>query len=632
MSRSISTALVRTLFIWLSVWLAATPALAQLRIVSYNAAIVTNPAGDLPRAGTSTVLQALGIQSKNGIQRPVDIISLQEVDQSLAGAAALVAQLNSIYGAGTYARSTVAGGSTSPFETQAVIYNTQTVQLLSQTAIGPPASTSGPARQPMRFEFQPVGYDSSANFYVYASHYKAGTTSSDIVRRNAEAGIIRADADALGPGVNAIFTGDYNIDNSSEAMYQTLTAAGGPGQAFDPINAPGSWGNNSAFAAIHTQAPLVTGVDGLTGGGMDDRFDFQQTTAPLRDGEGMSYIGLGVPNTPISPAQHSYHAFGNNGTTFNSNINSGSNTALPVAEYNPGPGQPTRTDALNALTTASDHLPLVADFQLPAKMSASLAAVPAQVIKDTPLSVNLNVSNVAPVAVAIGADELDYNYNGGGSASGAGSGTVLPLSPANVHSLALDTSTLGPQTGNVSATGSSAQVANGVFNDAVDYTVLDHAAGEFVDPTAPQTLDIDFGTVLLGVGSVQQAFELVNLPGLFRAALDLTAFTESGDFANRFDTDLALFSGLAAGSQSSTFHAMLAIDQPGTFSATYLLDVGDEAGVFGGTSETLTLNLFATVAVPEPAGIVLGGLAVAGLLGFAIRWRHRRRSPCHRIP
>ena len=67
----------------------------------------------------------------------------------------------------------------------------------------------------------------------------------------------------------------------------------------------------------------------------------------------------------IQYIEGSYHVFGNNGTTYNGNINDPGSTALPLAEYNPTAGQPTRTDVLNALATASDHLPVVADYLVP---------------------------------------------------------------------------------------------------------------------------------------------------------------------------------------------------------------------------------------------------------------------------
>jgi len=593
---------------------------AQLRIVSYNAATDTNPSGDVARAGMASVLQAIGIESKNGIQRPIDVLSLQEVTSSLGGATSIVNVLNSIYGAGTYARSTVVGGSTDG-TTMAVVYNTHTVQLVGQTAVGS-ASTSGAARAPMRFEFQPLGYDSSADFFVYSEHYKAGTASSDKARRDAEAQTVRADANALGPNARVIFSGDYNIQSSSETMYQTLTAAGGTGRAVDPLNAPGTWNNNASFAGIHTQAPLVTGVNGLTGGGMDDRFDFQLVTAPVLSGQGFSYIGPNVPNTLVPATQQSYHAFGNNGTTYNQDLNSPSNTALPASEYAPTAGQPSRTTVLNALTTASDHLPVVADYQLPAKMGASLASVPTQVIRDSHPTATVSVANVAPVQVAIGADELTYQVTGSGAASGTGSGNILALAPAATHNLSLDTATVGAHSGSVQVTSTSVSVADGTFAQPLSYTVLDHAAPAFVDSLTPQVLTIDFGHLLLNSSTGVQNFEIANLLAPYRAGLDLNGVTEVGDVGNRFSTDLALFSNLLSGSTSDAFHLFFSTDQLGVFTARYLLDVADHAGIFGGTSQTLEIDVTGAVMVPEPSSVVLALAGVAMCLG----WRRRSRA------
>src|SRR5207253_1572307 len=130
----------------------------------------------------------------------------------------------------------------------------------------------------------PVGYDSSADFYVYNSHYKSDTDATSQTRRDDEAQAIRLDADALGANQNIIYTGDFNVYNSSEAMYQTLTSANTPpggtnpgyGRAFDPIGKPGTWNNTGSFTNIHSQSPfnsttatnLGTGFSG-SGGGMD---------------------------------------------------------------------------------------------------------------------------------------------------------------------------------------------------------------------------------------------------------------------------------------------------------------------------------------------------------------------------
>ena len=186
--------------------------------------------------------------------------------------------------------------------------------------------------------------------------------SGDLTARLAEANAVRADAAALGAGARVIFSGDFNTQNSSESGYSALTAAG-IGQAIDPLNAPGNWHATSSFAALHSQAALVNQPvnSNLTGGGLDDRFDFLLTSSSALGGAGMRY----VPGT--------YHVFGNNGTTYNGNINDPGNTALPISEYNPVGGQPTRLAVLNALSTASDHLPVVADFLVPEPSTFVLA-------------------------------------------------------------------------------------------------------------------------------------------------------------------------------------------------------------------------------------------------------------------
>ncbi len=102
----------------------------------------------------------------------------------------IVGQLNAIYGAGTYAYDTVADPTTGNTLTgngpSGLIYNTKTVQDLGAVAIGTP-STDGAPRDPMRYDLAPVGYGSAADFYLYVSHAKSGTESSDATRRGIEA-------------------------------------------------------------------------------------------------------------------------------------------------------------------------------------------------------------------------------------------------------------------------------------------------------------------------------------------------------------------------------------------------------------------------------------------------------------
>ncbi len=181
--------------------------------------------------------------------------------------------------------------------------------MLGQISFGT-VNTSAQARQTLRYQLRPVGYDESADFYVYSNHYKASTGPSNMNRRQVEAAALRANADALGEGTHAIYSGDYNIRSSNEQSYQTLLSSGN-GQAFDPISKPGTWHDSSSFKAVHTPAP-ATGPSGLVGSGVDDRFDFQLVTGEFLDGEGLSYLS------------GSYHTFANNGTrNLNGDISSG---------------------------------------------------------------------------------------------------------------------------------------------------------------------------------------------------------------------------------------------------------------------------------------------------------------------
>jgi hypothetical protein len=223
-----------------------------------------------------------------------------------------------------------------------VIYNTQTVQLLEEAAVGT-ASTSGAARQELRYLFRPVGYDDgSADFYVYVGHYKAGSTTTDKNRRNVEAQQVRADADALGPGAHILYTGDFNSTSSNEPAEQTLLA-GGNGQAFDPTGRLGTWQNNPAFVDLDTIGATA----------LDNRYDLLWETAPVVGDFGLQAL----------PA--TYHTFGNNGSVpLRGSVASAGNTALSELAN--------QADVLYALAnTTSDHLPVMQEYQIVTPSSPS---------------------------------------------------------------------------------------------------------------------------------------------------------------------------------------------------------------------------------------------------------------------
>jgi endonuclease/exonuclease/phosphatase family metal-dependent hydrolase len=317
---------------------AAAAAADPLRIVTYN--IEADIGGyTTSRPGMSTVLQGIGNENVNGDARPLDILALQETTSNTTTVDPMVSMLDALYGAGTYARSpyqaTQNGSPSSGNGPNAVIYNAATLQLVASVGIGTPSS-SGPPRQPVRYQFRPVGGTSAGDFYIYVSHFKAGTSTTDKNRRNIEAQLLRSDALTLPASARIIYSGDFNTDSSSDACYQTFTAAG-QGQAFDPPNRPGDWALNPNFVDVLTESAT----------NLRYRDDFLLVTQNIMtDASGLHYTA------------GSYHTFGINGSiAVHGTVDSAANTALP--------GLPNRAAVLAALTTASDHLPVIADFDLP---------------------------------------------------------------------------------------------------------------------------------------------------------------------------------------------------------------------------------------------------------------------------
>jgi hypothetical protein len=560
-------------------------AFAQLRIVTYNTTTHGEEgAPNTPREGMDIVLQAIGEQAVNGIAKPPDILLLQEQESSATSTQAFVDLLNQIYGEGVYARATL-DGDTFGAGRPGMVFNTDTVQLFSQNGIGN-VSGSGAARQPIRYRFRPVGYSADAEFYAYNSHYKAGTGPTDQSRRDVEAQFIRDDADALGQGTNIIYAGDFNIDSSSEQMYQTLLAAGA-GEAFDPLNRPGTWSNSSSHRDIHTQSPYDPsfGDPFLIGGGMDDRFDFQLVTQELIDNEGMSYIS------------GSYHALGNNGThPLDQPINHPSNTALPAY-------------ILDALAAVSDHLPVVADYQLPARMQLAADSRPNRVIVDAAVTAQYTVSNApcgtnptCPLVVdPLGADELDYSLVGSQGLSGSFSGMIQALGSAS-HALAMDTAASGTKTAVVTATTTSPEVPQSVIPDSFNYTVLEHSNGSFDLFSDQDTLAVDFGLVAPGSGPHAQVFGLVNLASAGPTSnLDLDTVAPSGD-AGKLTNSLMPFSDLQPGG-FVFFSVALDTSESGRFAATYTLSLSDEDLPGEDDSQLMTILLEGAVALSGDANL-----------------------------
>lgn len=231
----------------------APTARGQLRILDYNVA-ASGSASSGPRPGMDTVLRAIGDQNGPGFSAPISIMLLQEGASAATTGQAYADLLNTIT-SGTSYRAAAVDGATTGGGRPLAVYNSAAVTLISEQALGVVGTTSQP-RQTMRYRFRPVGYDSTADFYVYNSHLKSSNDSTSARRRDVEMVVNRGDADALGDGVNIIYAGDWNLYTGTEAAFRTMLAAGN-GQAFDPLDAVGSWSGNAAFKAVHTQSPAT---------------------------------------------------------------------------------------------------------------------------------------------------------------------------------------------------------------------------------------------------------------------------------------------------------------------------------------------------------------------------------------
>lgn len=327
-------------------------ATATIRVVTYNIAADID-GYTTARPGLDTVIEAIGQQEVKGVVQPADVIALQETTSNAETVAPLAAVLNTYYGANLYAASPYQGTEVGNDPSvgngpNAVLYNSRTLVLVESVGVGTPrGSSNGEYRQIVRYRFQPVGGTTAGAFYVYVSHAKSsfsGTTADVQAARAKEARILRTDSAMLPATAGVLYVGDFNLDGSAEQAYQTLTAAG-PAQGVDPANYhpqdnTEDW-STAAYTALATESA----------NSLHYRDDIQFISASVFNRQlagGLAYI------------DGSYRVFGNNGTAgYRRSVNLASNTALDNLR-----GPLTAAATLSALTTASDHLPVVADYSV----------------------------------------------------------------------------------------------------------------------------------------------------------------------------------------------------------------------------------------------------------------------------
>ena len=416
---------------------------------------------------------------------------LQEQQQPDTTTQDFLNRLNSIYQSQgiTYARGFEVGNTTtgSGFGTpnageirQGVIYRTDSVELISEDSFGDlSGGLISQPRETLLHRFRPLGFSADSDLYIFNSHFEAGDFDEDMAGRETEADQIRQYIDNNNlSNSNVIVAGDLNVsdnfNSSSTSVFGGQSAleilsADGDGRVLDPLFPNGEVVNfsildpgapNSPFgvnlAPLLTQSPS-NGAGPLVGGGIDDRFDFILQSDELLDGNGIDSI------------PGSLRAFGNNGSTLNTEINDGNSITIN------GLTSFSTSQVLNALEAASDHLPVVEDFQLPSKLSVQLLTkVPAEIVLGETVTLELLVGNGTAVPNAMCADELDFLVFTTGAVAGSFSGTDLALGEDVSVTLVLNTSQLGFQQGEIEVISNGQGASfNGSFQIDISFNVVD---------------------------------------------------------------------------------------------------------------------------------------------------------------
>lgn len=390
----------------------AGSASAQLAVGTWNIAQLR---GDF--TSIEHVLSEASSDTQPGFQVPIAVWVFQEVDTDNVDD--LHDLLGPQYSKGTYTSSNedTYGGA------QAMFYNSS---IVTEVTSGHDDIYTGAGRRSDRWQLRLVGSNPSCDFYIYSSHFKASTGSANQADRLFGVEQILENAEELPAGSCVIYAGDYNIYSSGEPAYEAMVADG-PSAAIDPYG-NGSW-SGSSNALKHTQSPRATTGGGLIGGSLDDRFDFQLFNQSFQDDAGLDYM----PGTMRS--------FGNDGNHYDEAINDGTNTYFP--------GNNSRSNQLaDALHDASDHIPVIANYTLPAVLSASVVPTFGPVIVGGSVDVALAIGNDVDVVTPEGGADLNWFASGSGAfASIDESGSVSAGSSEQFVMIPVDTSSAGVVSG-----------------------------------------------------------------------------------------------------------------------------------------------------------------------------------------
>jgi len=502
--------------------LAATPSHA-LRVVTWNLLAYDDAAVPFRRPHMMQILPGLA----------PDVMIVQELFT-----AAAADSFANILKATLPGRLWKGGGSTFLLTTQsAIYYDSLAVSISSPVAV----NTGGP-RQVLAAIVRPRGYlANAASFRLYSIHFKAGdgaggiSPPSDSSTRTLECTNLRNTLNAAPAGTNLLLGGDSNFYGTYETGYTRLTEsqADNDGRLHDPLTLTGVW-NNPAYATFHTQSPCagspcVSSAAGMIGsvGGMDDRFDILLHSYSLNDGLGLDVVTGGLPG--------GYGPYGNDGQHYNQSLDAnGFNNAVGLA-------------VASALRQASDHIPVIATLQLPAKLYCESELNFGDVLTGAVVSRTLNVDDL-PVPPAA---TLVYSLTApAGFTAPGGPFTNLASSPPAAHSIGMVTATPGVQAGTLSVSSNDLDTTSKAV--LLSGRVLAHAVPSLDSLLTVSTDTLDFGVVSqnsltelsarvfnLGYTSLQSRLartaEFIAGEGAFTFTAPAGLIPAAGTYAVRFD-------------------------------------------------------------------------------------------------
>jgi hypothetical protein len=385
-----------------------------LRIVSYNIDCedrgsdgnITNSMHSLP-----TVVQDIGLHHLGTNAQPIDVMSCEELNAMTLSN--FCAQLNGIYGAGTYAYDKTTDPNTGGGP-DGIIYRTNTIQVVSARALktgqtvllqangtyiaaySPGGGVNGVTRAPMVYQLRPIGFGTTNDFYMYVSHARSTSDDTDGDARYAESQAVRSDAKyKLPANSHILYGGDWNLFNGSgENAYKCLTgqitsegtnwddnssfwANTNQTQGYDPMSKTSppttvTWGNVSGDNANYIYADSTASLG--------SRIDMQLPNALMYaayNNQGGVQLApdtadpYDVSNFPAAKYPYAFETFGNDGsTTLGSSPTSASNHSLnDLASTSPNAAT-VYTDLLEAGTgsgstfVGSDHYPIFGDYNI----------------------------------------------------------------------------------------------------------------------------------------------------------------------------------------------------------------------------------------------------------------------------